>query len=274
MPAMFQMKLGYTLMMAGELAQGVALLDEARQIASVSSPALHAKTTHLLGEALLKSGDGRGFSFWRARNDDPGAGGTGSYLAVGVPLWSGERDLRGKRVLVTHQLGFGDQFLLGACLADFQSAGATLMLTTDLQIHAMKASLPDVTVICAKRPIAMAQALPDDINAEVAAFAPDFQTSLLCVCAPLLACGKRGHIGSDRTCARPPTSRRSPQNGRDSYARGIGAKSSLVCSGTACSVMSLNSGARCVAGPRAAASRSNGSIGSSSIRLWLSACSS
>ena len=203
LPAMFQMTLGYSLMMAGELTQAAALLDEARRIASVSNPALLAKTTHLLGEALLKAGDARGFVFWRARNEDENEGGAGSYLSAGVPFWSGERDLRGKRVLVTHQLGFGDQFLLAARLADFQSAGATLMLTTDPQIHAlMKASLPEVAVVCATRPLAKGEALPDDTHAEVAAFAPHFQTTLLD--APLLACGEEASSYRFRAYLRPP----------------------------------------------------------------------
>jgi hypothetical protein len=183
-PAVFPLKLGYSLMMEGDLEQAIALLDEARLIAHTSNPAVLPKATHLLGEALLKAGDSRGFALWTDRNCDPGAG--GSFRAVDIPVWSGEEDLRGKRVLVTHQLGFGDQFLLAASLADFQAAGARLMFTSDSQIHAlMRASLPDVEVICAKRPLKMGEALPAEIHAEVAAFAPDYQIPLLF--APVLA---------------------------------------------------------------------------------------
>ncbi|SAK47006.1 hypothetical protein [Caballeronia ptereochthonis] len=205
LPAMFQIKLGYSLMMAGDLERAVALLDEARHIASASNPAVLTKATHLLGEALLKRGDGRGFRFWTMRNEDSGAG--GSYRAIGIPVWSGEQDLRGKRVLITHQLGYGDQFLLAASLADFHAAGATLMLTCDQQIHAlMQASLPDVSVIWTKRPLEMGGPLPEDIRAEVAAFAPDFQATLLF--APILANREGAPPYRFRPYMRPPAGKR------------------------------------------------------------------
>lgn len=200
-PAVFPLKLGYSQMMAGDLEQAIALLDEARQIALTSNPALLPKATHLLGEALLKRGDGRGFALWTDRNCDPGAG--GSFRAIDIPVWSGEEDLCGKRVLVTHQLGFGDQFLLAASLADFQAAGARLMLTSDAQIHVlMRASLPDVEVIRAKRPLEMGEALPAEIQADVAAFAPDYQIPLLF--APILANRKRAEAHPFRPYIRPP----------------------------------------------------------------------
>jgi hypothetical protein len=205
LPAMFPLKLGYSLMMAGDLQRAIALLDEAKHIAEASNPAQFPKAAHLLGEALLKNGDGRGFPLWTMRNLDPGAG--GSYRVMDLPVWTGEQDLRGKRVLITHQLGFGDQFLLAASLADFQAAGATLMLTSDAQIHAlMQASLPDVTVIQAKRPLHMGEALPEDVRAEVARFAPDLQATLLF--APCLANREGAPAYRFRPYMRPPAHKR------------------------------------------------------------------
>ncbi|SAL59200.1 TPR repeat-containing protein [Caballeronia peredens] len=201
LPATVQLELGYSRVMAGDLERAITLLDEARRIAAASHPAAVAKATYLLGEALLRRGDRRGFPFWTMRNEDAGA--SGSYRADGIPVWSGEHDLRGKRVLITHQLGFGDQFLLGASLADLQSAGVTLMLTCDLQIHAlMQASLPGVAVICAERPLDRGIPFPEEICAKVAAFAPDFQTTLLF--APVLSQHGGAPVRRFRPYLRPP----------------------------------------------------------------------
>ncbi|SAK69668.1 TPR repeat-containing protein [Caballeronia glebae] len=204
-PAAFELKLGYSLMMAGDLEQAIARLDEAGRIAHASNHALIPKAAHLLGEALLKHGDGRGFAFWTMRNLDPGAG--GSYCAADISPWSREDDLRGKRVLITHQLGFGDQFLLAAALADFQAAGASLLLMSDPQIHRlMQASLPDIEVISAERPLEMGEPLPAEVHAKVAAFSPDFQMPSLF--APVLASDQASRAQPFRPYMRAPADKR------------------------------------------------------------------
>jgi hypothetical protein len=113
-PALYRVRIGYGLMMAGDLARAIPLLEEARGIAASSNVPILATVEHLLGEAMLKAGDSGGFAHWLMRNRDLGS--AGSYCPVGIPMWAGEKDLRGRRVLITHQLGFGDNFLLAALL--------------------------------------------------------------------------------------------------------------------------------------------------------------
>lgn len=176
-PTLARVRLGYSLMMAGHLTQAIALLDEARRPRATSTPQMLATAEQLLGEAMLKSEDPRGFAHWLRRND---SGDAGSYRPLGIPVWQGEADLRGRRVLVAHQLGFGDNFLLAACVADWQAAGAKVMLTCDLQIHALlEASLPECEVVSAERPLQHHSALPDALRPRVAAFAPDLYATLL-----------------------------------------------------------------------------------------------
>lgn len=176
-PQLAQLRLGYSLMMAGDLARAIPLLEEARRPAPSSTPQIRASAEQLLGEAMLKAGDPRGFTHWLQRNE---SGDAGSYRPAGVPQWAGESDLRDRRVLVVHQLGFGDNFLLAACVADWQRAGAKVMMTCDPQIHAlMQVSLPGCDVVSAARPLQMHGPLPDAVRPFVDAFAPHLYATLL-----------------------------------------------------------------------------------------------
>ncbi|WJF92143.1 hypothetical protein QS306_15415 [Paraburkholderia bonniea] len=188
-PVRCRLQLGYSLMMAGDLAAAIPLLDEVLSMTmDASSVKIRTEAEHLVGEAMLKAGDPRGFAHWLMRNV---SGSAGNYLAPGIPMWAGETDLHGQRVLITHQLGFGDNFLLAACLADWRAAGASLMMTCDAQIHAlMQASLPDCEIVSAARPMQLSTALPDAVQARVDAFAPHLQATLLHL--PLLKAKQAG----------------------------------------------------------------------------------
>ncbi|MFL9874601.1 tetratricopeptide repeat protein [Paraburkholderia megapolitana] len=173
--AIYRLRLGYSLMMAGDLARAIPLLDEVRQIAD--SMHVHAEAESLLGEAMLKAGDPRGFTHWQMRSD---SGDAFSYRPADIPEWTGEPDLRGQRVLITHQLGFGDNFLLAACVADWRAAGASMMITCAPQIHQlMQASLPDCEVVSMESPQQSHAPLPDAVQARVQAFAPHLHATLL-----------------------------------------------------------------------------------------------
>lgn len=173
-----QLRIGYARMMAGDLPRAIRMLDDARRAAAPDNAQLAAQAEHYLGEAMLKAGDPRGFTHWLMRNDDPSA--AASYVPDDVPAWRGEHDLQGRRVLITHQLGFGDNFLLAACLADWVSAGAQVMITCDAQAHAlMQASLPDCEVVGAERPSQLRSALPEAARSRVDAFAPHLYATLL-----------------------------------------------------------------------------------------------
>ncbi|MEQ5842340.1 hypothetical protein N0A02_23110 [Paraburkholderia acidicola] len=173
--AIYQLRLGYSLMMAGDLAKAIPLLDEVRQIAD--STHVRAEAESLLGQALLKAGDPRGFAHWLMRSH---SGDAYSYRPPDIPEWTGEPDLHGRRVLVTHQLGFGDNFLLAACVADWRAAGASVMITCAPQIHQlMQASLPDCEVVSVPSPMQSYAPLPEAVQASVQAFAPDLHATLL-----------------------------------------------------------------------------------------------
>lgn len=202
-PVIHRLRLGYSLMMAGDLARAIPLLDEARGMATSSSRQIFAATEHLLGEAMLKTGNPRGFTHWLMRNRDPGS--AGSYCPAGIQSWAGENDLRGRRVLITHQLGFGDNFLLAACVADWIHAGAKMMISCDPQIHAlMQASLPECELVSAPRPLRLDEVLPDDVLTRVDAFAPHLHATLLHL--PLLKAGREtsGYLFSPYIQAPPP----------------------------------------------------------------------
>ncbi|MFP4899702.1 hypothetical protein ACLFKT_11095, partial [Paraburkholderia sp. BR14261] len=186
-PALNPLRRGYSLMMAGDLVRAIPLLHQARQAAAADNAPLAAQAEHLMGEAMLKSGNARGFCHWLMRNGDPSS--AGNYSASGIPGWSGQTDLRGRRVLITHQLGFGDNFLLAACVTDWLEAGASVMITCDPQIHAlMEASLPECEVVSAPRPLRAQDVLPDEVLACVDSFAPQFHATLLHL--PLLKAGQ------------------------------------------------------------------------------------
>jgi hypothetical protein len=186
-PAIDPLRRGYSLMMAGDFVRAVPLLDQARQLAVEHNAPFAAQAEHLMGEAMLKAGDSRGFSHWLMRNRDPSS--AGSYCPAGIPVWTRETDLRGRRVLITHQLGFGDNFLLAACVTDWLGAGASVMITCDPQIHAlMQASLHDCEVVSAPRPLRLQDPLPDEAQARVDTFAPQLYATLLHL--PLLKAGQ------------------------------------------------------------------------------------
>jgi hypothetical protein len=181
-PAYYKMGLGQSLVMSGDVERGIPMLHNAWQEAAADHDWFARKAEHLYGEALLRIGRADGFAPWLARN----AGDTGNYDAAGIPMWSGEQDLRGKRVLITHQLGYGDQFLLLAGVSQWRAAGAELMITCDPQLHSLlQASLPDCRIVSAPRPLRERETLPEALANEVREFSPHLQATLLHL--PLLA---------------------------------------------------------------------------------------
>jgi hypothetical protein len=181
----YQVKLGHQFVMAGEFERGIPMLERARELALARGDAAAAAAEHLLGEALLKTAQAQGFAYWLARNQDD----SGSYRLNDVPAWTGQEDLRGKRILVTHQLGFGDQVLLFARIPHWIAAGATLMISCDPPLYTLlKASLPQCVVMSAPRPTQRHTSIPDALMPAVRAFAPDMHVSLLHL--PILSAGR------------------------------------------------------------------------------------
>ena len=174
--AFYELHLGQSLVMAGELRAGIPLLQQAQLGGFAKEDRLGYMAEHLLGDALLKAGNPEGFAPWLARNDYD----TGSYCPEGIVSWSGDEDLRDKRILVTHQMGYGDQFLLFACVQRWIAAGASVLITCDPEIYAlMQASLPEGVVVSAARPLYARMPLPPTLQASVRAFAPDLHVTLL-----------------------------------------------------------------------------------------------
>jgi tetratricopeptide (TPR) repeat protein len=79
------------------------------------------------GDALLRSGDANGFLHFTNIIDSP----HGAYFDVpGIPWWAGH-DVRGKRLFITHQLGYGDQFLMLALVPFLREQGCEVFVTAD-----------------------------------------------------------------------------------------------------------------------------------------------
>jgi hypothetical protein len=174
--AFYRVNLGHSLAMSGDFERGIPMLESAWQAALAENHPVTPLAGHLLGEALLKTANAHGFTYWLARNRDN----SGNYCPDGIPAWTGETALRGKRVLVTHQLGFGDQLLLFSCISHWLALGATVMVTCDAAIYElMRESLPRCTVVRAERPLARSAPLPEALLPIVRNFAPDLFITLL-----------------------------------------------------------------------------------------------
>ena len=175
-PQFLKYQIGVNLAATGDLEGGIATLTGSWEAAKQAGDPIAAPAEHMLGDALLKTARPEGFRHFLARNQ----GDSGNYRPPDIPAWTGEAKLKGRRLLVTHQLGFGDQFLFFACVADWRAAGASVMITCDPQIHLLlQASLPDCVVESAARPIECHIPLPETLSASVRAFAPDLHVSLL-----------------------------------------------------------------------------------------------
>ena len=178
----YQLHLGQNLMMAGNFDAAIPLLRSAWQAALAANDPIAPVAERSLGEALLKNADARGFSHWLARNQNY----CFNFRLDSVPGWTGAEDLSGKRVLITHQLGFGDQFLFFSCVSHWLAAGVSLMITCDPQINkVIQRSLPQCLVVSANSPTEINQPLPSALLATVQAFMPNMHISLLHL--PILA---------------------------------------------------------------------------------------
>ncbi|MDR3096383.1 MAG: hypothetical protein LBV73_04820 [Paraburkholderia sp.] len=181
-PLFYQARLGRDLYLSGDTARAIALLERA-----VDSPAAHDDPDKLrarkwLAEALLSMGDVRGFTHWVGRNLSD----SGNYRYSAVPMWDGQCDLRGERVLVTHQMGYGDQFMMFGSIQHWRAAGAEIMVTCDAQIHSViEASLAGCCVVAARRPLERRAPFDAETLPAIEAFAPTMQTTLLHL--PMLA---------------------------------------------------------------------------------------
>jgi hypothetical protein len=179
----YRSRLGRDLYLSGETERAIGVLRETVAMTTnpVSVDARRARKW--LAEALLSTGDAAGFEHWLHRN----RGDAGNYLLADVPVWSGQRDLRGQRVFMTHQIGYGDQFMLFASVRHWLDAGAEIMLTCDPAIHdVVAASLPECKVLAASRPLRAPTPLPDEFLPAVQTFAPTLQATLLHL--PQLVC--------------------------------------------------------------------------------------
>lgn len=210
-PFYYETRLGRDLYLSGETERAIACLRNVVDTAGEPSDDREVdKARKWLAEALLSTGDTAGFTHWLWRN----RGDSGSFRYADTPMWNGQRDLRGERVLVTHQMGYGDQFLLYACLRQWLDAGASIMITCDGAIHSvLQASWPECEVIETGRPLAVATGLPPDALEPARAFAPTLQATLLHL--PLLA--------ASETAARPspyfPAYLRAPGDARERAAQ-------------------------------------------------------
>jgi len=183
-PLFYESRFGRDLYLSGDTARAIAMLEHAMQHPSAEDDPDKLRCRKWLAEALLSTGDARGFGHWIWRNVND----TGTYRYGEVPMWNGQRELRGERVLVTHQMGYGDQFMLFGSIRHWRAAGAEVMVTCDAPIHSViEASLPDCLVVAAPRPLASLEPFDTQTLPAIQAFAPTLQATLLHL--PMLAAG-------------------------------------------------------------------------------------
>lgn len=181
-PLFHQSRFGRDLYLSGNTARAIGVLEQAMQSPSADNDPDKLRVRKWLAEALLSTGDARGFEHWIWRNVND----TGTLRYSEVPMWNGQRDLRGERVLVTHQMGYGDQFMLFGSIRHWRAAGAEVMVTCDAPIHSViEASLPDCLVVAAPRPLASLTPFGTGTLSAIRAFAPTLQATLLHL--PMLA---------------------------------------------------------------------------------------
>ncbi|MBB3259590.1 hypothetical protein F4827_004465 [Paraburkholderia bannensis] len=183
-PLFYLGRLGRDLYLGGSVELAIAVLKQALQQPEAHTHPDKLRARKWLAEAMLSTGDANGFTHWLWRN----CGDSGSFRHSEVPMWNGQRDLRGERVLVTHQMGYGDQFMLFASLRHWRAAGAEIMVTCDLAIHSLiEASLPDCRVVACDRPLEIFAPCGEELLPAIHAFAPTMQATLLHL--PMLAIG-------------------------------------------------------------------------------------
>lgn len=177
-PALQRLRLGMSVMMMGDLQRAIALLSKGLTVATSQDTELISSLEFALGEAMLKAGNHSGFEYWLMRNDVLHL--SSCYRPLSIPPWDGERDLNGKRILVTHEMGFGDQFLLTSLIHDWLNAGAQIMLTCHSWLHTLlQASLPRCEIVITASPVSMHSDLPSDLQEAVVKFAPHMHITLL-----------------------------------------------------------------------------------------------
>lgn len=177
-PVLQRLRLGMCVMMMGDLQRAISLLTEALQLAKSQDVELTSALTFTLGEAMLKAGNANGFEYWLMRNEVPHL--SSCYRPLSIPPWDGKPDLDGKRVLVTHEMGFGDQFLLTSLVHDWMNAGAEVMLTCHAWLQTLlQASLPGCEIVATASPVSMHSNLPVDVQGVIDKFAPHMHITLL-----------------------------------------------------------------------------------------------
>ncbi|EJE8516192.1 hypothetical protein M5252_004540 [Vibrio parahaemolyticus] len=173
-----QLKLGMCLMMSGNITAAISLLSEVWESTKLNNnDTLSLASGFALGEAMLKNANPKGFPLWLLRNEIPEL--SPCYSPLNIPVWDGCSSLKGKRILVTHGLGFGDNFLLASCLGEWINQGAEIMLTCHPQIYdLMKTSLPNCEVVEAPSPKQFQSPLPNEIQVYVDRFSPHLHATL------------------------------------------------------------------------------------------------
>jgi hypothetical protein len=148
----------------------------------MTDPSANAsRTIRLYGEALLKAGDASGFIHYLKRLESD----CGYYQIDGLNWWSGE-NLRGKRLFLTHQLGFGDQFLLAAIIPRLREQGCEVFMTVDDLVYELVAtSLGPYYVRPCMRACVEGLTPTPELQAWIDEVKPDLQATLLHV--PVIA---------------------------------------------------------------------------------------
>jgi tetratricopeptide (TPR) repeat protein len=142
------------------------------------------------GDALLRSGDPNGFLHFINIIDSP----YGAYIDVpGIPWWAGH-DVRGKRLLITHQLGFGDQFLLLAVVPYLRTQDCEVFVTADLAVCELLSPIfGSKYILPCIRPFGPAAPASPELLDFCDRIQPDLQATLYHLPEIAIKCGAKAH---------------------------------------------------------------------------------
>jgi hypothetical protein len=167
--------LARALMFANDLQGAVSLL---RPFLEENGSVLHRAVSiayAIVGEAMLKSGNPDGFQYYLHRI----WANAGFYEVPEVQAWHGQ-EIAGKKLLITHHLGYGDQMLLASLLPHFVARGVQVCVMLDHGISSLvQHALPQVSVCEGNRACVPHQAPDPALQSVVERFRPDYQTTLL-----------------------------------------------------------------------------------------------
>lgn len=171
----YQLNVARALMYATQLDEAAHILQNALKDPENMTTVVLTQAHALYGETLLKAGNPDGFGHYIQRM----WANAGFFNIPGLPWWQGE-PLVGKRILITHHLGYGDQLLMASVIPILEACGASVAVTLDNAVASLvHHASPYTNIQIADRSCTPGQMPGPDILAYKEKIRPDFQATLL-----------------------------------------------------------------------------------------------